>query len=128
MSLLFSSEQYFRELRLSDIGDLKRAVLFKKTQRSFSLSSGPRGTPNIELAQYRARAARNENVPIKFQEDHISPARSDLNNNNSESNESEHNQSKVNRNQSGSLLGQSRIIHTSKFKFFSCIEQLMYSQ
>ena len=116
MKLLFSSEHFFRELRLSDIGDLKRAVLFKKTQRSFSLSSGARGSPNIEQSQSQARAAaRNENVPIKFQEDHISPARSDLNNNNSESNESEHNQSKVNRNQPGSLLGQSRIFHISKF-------------
>ena len=104
MSVLFSSEQYFRELRLSDIGDLKRAVLFKKTQRSFSLSSsGAGGRPNIEQAQSEARASYG-NVPIKFQEDHISPARSDLNNNNSESNETEHNQSKVNRNQSASLL------------------------
>ena len=118
MNLLFSSERYFRELRLSDIGDLKRAVLFKKTQRSFSVNSGGAGgSPNIERSQSHAGAS-NENVPIKFQEDHISPARSDLNNNNSESNESEHNQSKVNRNQSGSLLGQSRIIPTSKFKFF----------
>ena len=104
MNLLFSSEQYFRELRLSDIGDLKRAVLFKKTQRSFSLSSsGAGGRPNIVQAQSEAPAS-NGNVPIKFQEDHISPARSDLNNNNSESNETEHNQSKVNRNQSASLL------------------------
>ena len=95
MNLLFSSEQYFRELRLSDIGDLKRAVLFKKTQRSFSLSGGAGARPNIEQSQSEVRA-RNENVPIKFQEDHISPARSDLNNNNSESNESQHNQSKVN--------------------------------
>ena len=106
MNLLFSSEQYFRELRLSDIGDLKRAVLYKKTQRSFSLSSGGAGgSPNIEPSQSQSQArASNENVPIKFQEDHISPARSDLNNNNSESNETEHNQSKVNRNQSASLL------------------------
>ena len=103
MNLLFSSERYFRELRLSDIGDLKRAVLFKKTQRSFSLSSGAGGVPNIDQSQYRTRAAGNENVPIKFQEDHISPARSDLNNNNSASNETEHNQSKVNRNQSAQL-------------------------
>ena len=102
MNLLFSSERYFRELRLSDIGDLKRAVLFKKTQRSFSLSSGAGGVPNIDQSQYRTRAAGNENVPIEFQEDHISPARSDLNNNNSASNETEHNQSKVNRNQSAS--------------------------
>ena len=101
MNLLFSSERYFRELRLSDIGDLKRAVLFKKTQRSFSLSSGARGSPNIEWSQARAS---NENVPIKFQEDHIGGARSDLNNNNSESNESQHNQSsKVNRDQSVQL-------------------------
>ena len=100
MNLLFSSEQYFRELRLSDIGDLKRAVLFKKTQRSFSLSSGGGGrgdNPNTAPSQ-------SENVPIKFQGDHISPARSDLNNNNSESNESQHNQSsKVNRDQSVQL-------------------------
>ena len=113
MNLLFSSEQYFRELRLSDIGDLKRAVLFKKTQRSFSLNSGGAGgSPNIESSQSRARAS-NENVPIKFQEDHISPARSDLNNNNSESNESQHNQSKVNRNQSAPLRCQDRISNLS---------------
>jgi len=80
-----------RELRLSDIGDLKRALLLKKTQRSFSLSSSVAGeNPYIE----RSTATRNENVPIKFQQHHISPARSDLNNNNTRSNDAEHNQSK----------------------------------
>ena len=95
MKLLFSSEHFFRELRLSDIGDLKRALLLKKTQRSFSLSSYVAGeNPYIE----RSTATRNENVPIKFHQHHISPARSDLNNNNTRSNDAEHNQSKVNTN------------------------------
>ena len=93
--MLFSSEHFFRELRLSDIGDLKRALLLKKTQRSFSglsRGAGEEDRPYLD----RPRATRNENVPIKFQEDHISPGRADLNNNNSKSNESEHSQFKVN--------------------------------
>jgi len=85
--------EIIRELRLSDIGDLKRALLLKKTQRSFSglsRGAGEEDRPYLD----RPRATRNENVPIKFQEDHISPGRADLNNNNSKSNESEHSQFK----------------------------------
>ena len=78
---------------MSDIGDLKRALLLKKTQRSFSaVCRGGEDRPYL----VGGRDRRNENVPIKFQEDHISAARSDLNNNNTKSNETEHNQSKVN--------------------------------
>ena len=102
MNLLFSSEQYFRELRLSDIGDLKRAVLFKKTQRSFSaVSRGGEDRPYLDAPT----DTRNENVPIKFQEHHISLARSDLNNNNTKSNETEHIQSKVNTKYKPNCLG-----------------------
>lgn len=89
--MLFSSEHFFRELRVSDIGDLKRALLLKKTQRSFSaVSRCGEDRPYLEAPT----DTRNENVPIKFQEHHISLARSDLNNNNTKSNETEHNQSK----------------------------------
>ena len=70
MRLFFASSKLFRELRVSDIGELKRAVLLKKTQRS--LSSG--GTnPFLEFS------SMDVNDTIKNQE--LQKIQSDLNNN-----------------------------------------------
>ena len=55
----------FRELRVSDIGDIKRAVLLSKTQRSLSVTK-----PYLE-------SSRNDYS--NNQELHLNP--SDLNNN-----------------------------------------------
>lgn len=68
----FASSKLFRELRVSDIGELKRAVLLKKTQRS--LSSGGT-TPCLESA------SMGVNDTIKNQEE-LQEIQSDLNNNN----------------------------------------------
>lgn len=68
--IIFASSKLFRELRVSDIGELKRAVLLKKTQRS--LSAG--GTnPCLESLSMGA------NDTIKNQE--LQKIQSDLNNN-----------------------------------------------
>jgi len=60
-----------RELRVSDLGDLKRAVLMRKTQRSLSVSDG--SGPNIE-------SFINDNGLLSHKHElHLNP--SDLNNN-----------------------------------------------
>ena len=70
--LFFASSSHFRELRVSDIGELKRAVLLKKTRRSVSVSSS--GTN-----PYLDSPSRDVNDPIKIRELQKNP--SDLNNN-----------------------------------------------
>ena len=63
--LFFCNISMFRELRVSDIGDIKRAVLLSKTQRSLSVTK-----PYLE-------SSRNDYS--NNQELHLNP--SDLNNN-----------------------------------------------
>ena len=78
--IIFASSKFFRELRVSDIGELKRAVLLKKTQRSLSaggtnpclesLSMGVNDTiQNQELQKIQSDLNNNSNTDTQSEAD-----------------------------------------------------------